>query len=219
MTDSPPKGEPQQNPPESNLSASQQQAPTAQPQAQQIPPAVLARFIASAAARGALPYAPGPASGPGIPVMLPFAMPQAHQNVQLWQGQYPPPDAVQQYEKVLPGAFNRMVAMAEQLQAAQISETKRAQEFTQADARRGHWLGFAALVLGMLGAIACLAIGNPWVAAAFLSVPVMGVAKALIDSARAPSPSALLNAATSETSTENSPPAPAPPSPTVTGQK
>ena len=51
--------------------------------------------------------------------------------------------------------------MAEQLQAAQIEEAKRAHNYAHADAKRGHWLGFAAAVVAMLGALGALAFGFP----------------------------------------------------------
>ena len=51
-----------------------------------------------------------------MPVFLPMPagqLSQVQQTVQLWQGQYPPPEAIEHYEKVLPGSFDRMIAMAE----------------------------------------------------------------------------------------------------------
>src|SRR5579863_1101619 len=134
-----------------------------------IPPQVLAQLLAAAAAR--------PSLGPGL---LPISAGQLRVQAQVqWQGQYPPPEAIEHYEKVLPGAFTRMITMAEQLQSAQIAESKLVAEYTQRDNRRGHWLGFSAVILAMIAALAALALGYPWVAGAFISVPVMGVAKAL----------------------------------------
>ena len=106
------------------------------------------------------------------------------QSVQVWQGQYPPPDALERYEALSPGAFDRMMRMAEQLQAAQIENSRRALEYTRSDSRRAHWLGWATTVLAMGGALCSLWLGNGWVASAFLSVPVMAVARALIESGK-----------------------------------
>jgi uncharacterized membrane protein len=106
--------------------------------------------------------------------------------------------AIEHYQKVLPGSFDRMISMAERLQAAQIAEAKQAHNYAQADARRGQWLGFTATALAIAAALVALAFGNPWVSAAFVSVPVMGVAKALIDSTKRPSPSQILAAATDQ---------------------
>jgi cadmium resistance protein CadD (predicted permease) len=75
--------------------------------------------------------------------------------------------------------------MAEQLQAAQIKQTDTAAQFAQNDTRRGHWLGFVVAIAALIAAIVSLLLGNPWVAGLCLSVPVMAVAKALIDSVNA----------------------------------
>jgi hypothetical protein len=91
---------------------------------------------------------------------------------------------------------NRMVSMAEQLQAAQIEEARRIHELTRLDSRRGQWLGWSTTVLAMGGAMGCLYFGYPWVAAPFLSVPVMAVAKALVESAKSQSPAEIIKAAT-----------------------
>jgi uncharacterized membrane protein len=112
-------------------------------------------------------------------------LPGIIQQAAHWQGPYPPPEAVERYEKVLPGTFNRLIAMAEQLQSSQIEQSKLALEFAQANSARGHWLGFAGMGLAIFGALVCVWFGEPWVAAAFVSVPVMAVAKALVDAAKA----------------------------------
>jgi uncharacterized membrane protein len=138
-----------------------------------------------------------------MPVFLPTPggqLSQIQQTIQLWQGQYPPPEAIEHYEKVLPGSFDRMIAMAERLQAAQIDESRRAHDYTHADNRRGQWLGFSAAVTAMFCALAAVWLDNPWVAAAFVSVPVMGVAKVLVESVRKPSPADFLTAAASQPS-------------------
>ena len=165
----------QQTPPSQNTGAPQ----VGQPLTVALPPGLAQLLMAAAAQRAALPYAPGGLiAGGALPGI------QTQQTLQIWQGQYPPPDAVEHYERVLPGSFDRMIGMAERLQAAQIDGTKRGQDYTRDDTRRGHWLGFAIAVLAMLGAFGCLELKYPWVATVFLSVPVMAVAKALIESAR-----------------------------------
>jgi hypothetical protein len=120
------------------------------------------------------PEAPEPGAG-GISISPPqaasayFPYPPGTslvgQAVQIWQSPYPPPDAVERYEKICPGAFDRILGMA-----------------------CAHWLGFVVAIAALIAAIVSLLFGdNPWVAGLCLSVPVMAVAKALIDSAKAPS--------------------------------
>lgn len=129
-------------------------SPQQPPQPGPLHPAALAQVLA-AAMRPNLPYAGGPIMAPPVGAMaVPIMMPQIQQSqVQLWQGQFPPPDAVKSYEAILPGSFDRMIKMAERLQEAQIEETKRAQDYTAVDARRGQWLGFTASALAVLGAV------------------------------------------------------------------
>ena len=76
--------------------------------------------------------------------------------------------------------------MAEQLQAQQISQAYFVLRNTQRDNRRGQWLGFLTTILAMVCALGCLFLDYPWVALAFVSIPVMAVAKALVESAKAP---------------------------------
>jgi uncharacterized membrane protein len=115
-----------------------------------------------------------------------LTLPGILQEAQHWTGPYPPPEAVERYERVLRGSFNRMVTMAEQLQAQQISQAYLVLRSTQRDNRRGHWLGFLTTILAMVCALGCLLLDYPWVALAFVSIPVMAVAKALVESAKAP---------------------------------
>ncbi|WP_271617941.1 DUF2335 domain-containing protein [Bradyrhizobium sp. CCBAU 51745] len=127
----------------------------------------------------------------GIQLMLPGIV---QQQSQMWQGPYPPPEAVERYEAVLPGTLNRLITMAEKLQEAQIEQSRLSLQHAQSDVRRGHWLGFATTGLAMIGAIIAVQY-NAWVAGAFLSVPVMAVAKALIETTKAPTQTDLLKAA------------------------
>ena len=71
---------------------------------------------------------------------------------------------VERYERVLSGTFNRLITMAEQLQAAQIVQSQQGLDYTQADTKRGHWLGFATTGFAMIGALLCAIFGHPWVA-------------------------------------------------------
>ncbi len=111
--------------------------------------------------------------------------------VHVWQGQFPPPEALERYEAILPGSFERILAMAERLQEAGITEAWGAQYNLRTDVKRGHWLGFGTTMVAILGAVVCVIIGTIghgegpfWVAGLLVSVPVMAVAKALVESAR-----------------------------------
>lgn len=132
---------------------------------------------------------------PMQPQLIPAAMIQQGQH---WQAPYPPPEAVERYEKVLPGTLNRLITMAEQLQAAQIEQSARSLEYTHSDSKRGHWLGFVTTGIAMIAALTAAWLGQTVVACVFLSVPVMAVAKALIEISKAPSSTELAKAVTSQ---------------------
>ena len=70
-------------------------------------------------------------------IMVPVQTVQAQQTLQVWQGPYPPPEAIERYEKILPGTFNRILTMAENLQQAQIDQSRNAIHFARQDTRRG----------------------------------------------------------------------------------
>ena len=115
---------------------------------------------------------------PGLPTLL------GVQHTQVWQGQFPPPDAVERYEKVLPGAFNRIITMAERQQEAGIERSKQANIYRHADVKRAHYLGAAVTTIALIFALIALKMGSLIVAGAFLSVPVLSVGKAILDSVR-----------------------------------
>ena len=98
-----------------------------------------------------------------------------------WQGPYPSPDAVERFERVLPGAFDRILMMAENAQASQIRTNENAQNLLQKDVRRSHYLGSGISVLALVCSTACALTDHPTVAIALVGIPVMAVAKALID--------------------------------------
>jgi len=105
------------------------------------------------------------------------------QQIQFWSAPFPPPQAVREYEQVAPGTWNRILEMAEESQASQISTMRSAQEFCRRDTKRGHVLGVIVTLSAMACALCCAYIKQPWVAAAFLSVTVMTVARSLVETA------------------------------------
>lgn len=129
--------------------------------------------------------------GPVFPVGALGFLPQPQQQQQLLlqlqavQSPYPPPQHLKEYEAIQPGSWNRILTMVEQAHAAQIETAKTAQANMRIDAQRTHFLGAGVTVVAMIGATICALFGQPWVAGAFLSVPVMSVGKALIESTKA----------------------------------
>jgi uncharacterized membrane protein len=120
-----------------------------------------------------------------------LSLPGILEGAQHWTGSFPPPEAAERYERVLRGSFARMITMAEELQAQQISQAYFVLRNTQQDNRRGQWLGFLTTILAMVCALGSLFLDYPWVGLAFASIPVMAVAKALVESVKTPTPTEL----------------------------
>lgn len=125
---------------------------------------------------------------PGAP---PFLLPgnvAFGQQVQVWQSQYPPPEAVERFEAVLPGSFDRILTMVERAQQAQIDAVEQVNRHLQADTKRGVWLGFVVAMGGLFGAGFCAYFAQPWVAGVFLGIPVLGLVRTLVTSGSRPNP-------------------------------
>lgn len=140
----------------------------------QITPQMLAQAMATQQRMGAVR---------GVPMFVPMPMAVGSQQI-TWNGPYPPPDCVERYEKVLPGSFDRILAMAERMEAAQIEQSKLALIHAHKDASRGHWLGFAVGALAVIGAMFCAKLGQPLLGGGFLAVPLTGLGKAFVESVR-----------------------------------
>src|SRR6185437_4061045 len=101
---------------------------------------------------------------------------------QHWQAPLPPPDAVERYEKILPGAFDRMVAMTEQGQAATIRQVDEANRYRFREMRRGQYFGTSVAVLAIAGAVSMAVLGHATVAALLLGPPMLSISYALVSS-------------------------------------
>lgn len=98
-----------------------------------------------------------------------------------WEGPLPPPAALEHFDRVIPGGATRILVMAEQEQAHRVEFEKRALTATIADKRRGQWMGWIVAIAAVAGAIWTAANGAAWqVSVALVSVPVLGIVKALI---------------------------------------
>jgi uncharacterized membrane protein len=113
--------------------------------------------------------------------------------MQSWQGQFPPPEAIERYDKVHPGAFDRILTMAEKIESAQIEQSAQALRYQHQDTSRAQWLGFSLAAIAVICAAVLGAIGQPWLAGVFLAVPVMGAVKSLVDSGRSGNAATVLN--------------------------
>lgn len=116
------------------------------------------------------------------PVLPPGFGPFVSQQVQVWQGQFPPPEAIERYVAVQPDSFDRIIKMAERQQESAIDAAAKVQGYQHRDTKRGQYLGFAVTFAAVIGAAYCGMTDHVVVAVALVSIPVMTVARALIDS-------------------------------------
>lgn len=104
------------------------------------------------------------------------------------------------------GSFNRIMKMAERQQKAAIEAAAEVRGFQKKDIARGHWLGFGVTVAAILGAAICAYMRQPWVAGALVGVPVLSVAKALVESVKTtPQPTTVAVPAEAKPSAASSP--------------
>lgn len=97
-------------------------------------------------------------------------------ELQMWMAPFPPPHVVVEYERVLPGTWDRMLTMAEEAQKADILSADNKGKYIQRGFSRGQAFGFLALLMAMGSALYCARLNQPWVAGAFLSMTVMAAA-------------------------------------------
>lgn len=111
---------------------------------------------------------------------------QAPQNKivsQHWNGPLPPPAALADFDRIIPNGAERIMAMVETEQAHRIEyESKRLEALTS-DTIRGQYIGMGISILALVGAGVTAWMGaHPTVSIALVSLPVLGIIKALISS-------------------------------------
>jgi uncharacterized membrane protein len=97
------------------------------------------------------------------------------------------PRHLAEYEKVCPGAADRIIAMAEAEMASRMEAARAHTQLLQQDQaderddrRRGMQFGLATIGGLIFGALFCVVWGQPWVAGAFLGTGLFAAAVAFI---------------------------------------
>jgi uncharacterized membrane protein len=107
--------------------------------------------------------------------------PQITLQAQQWTGPLPPPAALEQFERVIPGGAERILRMAEQEQAHRIGQENKGLAAEIDDSRRGQWLGGIVAFSAITGAAINSVFGGPWQASvALVGVPILGAVQAFI---------------------------------------
>jgi len=100
-----------------------------------------------------------------------------------WAGPLPPPEALDRFNQVIPHGAERILKMAEAEQAHRIAYETDALRAQVVEAKRGQILGASISLLAVAGALVSVWLGAHWaVSVALVGVPLMGLAKAIVDS-------------------------------------
>jgi uncharacterized membrane protein len=99
-----------------------------------------------------------------------------------WIGPLPPPDALEQFNHIIPNGAERIFEMTLAEQRHRQLRESEALSASIADTRRGQILGGIVASLAICGAVTASYLGGNWaVSVALVSVPVMAMVKAFVD--------------------------------------
>lgn len=100
-----------------------------------------------------------------------------------WSGPLPPPDALARFNEIVPNGAERIFKMTEAEQAHRITFENTGLVAAIAEAKRGQLLGASISIVSLVSAIISVYLGAHWTVTALLvGVPIMGLAKAIVDS-------------------------------------
>lgn len=102
---------------------------------------------------------------------------------QQWSGPLPPPEAIARFNDIVPNGAERIFKMAEDEQAHRIASENTGLVASIAEAKRGQLLGASISIFSLVSAIISIYLGAHWTVTVLLvGVPIMGLAKAIVDS-------------------------------------
>lgn len=133
------------------------------------------------------PEPPEVLAGSEAGTVSPEADDQGHRTVvthaQQWSGPMPPPAMLEEFDRVVPGAAERILALTERETGHRIEWEKKALDANVGESRRGQWLGAGISALAVTGAVWTALAGVHYaVPIALVGVPVMAIARAIVDS-------------------------------------
>ena len=97
-----------------------------------------------------------------------------------FSGPLPPPALYAQYEEILPGSAERMMAGFEREQSQRHDWDNKLLDYQAKEISRGQWMAFGLGALAILGAIFCAYIGQPWVAGVLVGTSLVGIVTTFI---------------------------------------
>ena len=104
-------------------------------------------------------------------------------TAQQWSGPLPPPDALEQFNAIIPNGAERIIGMVEREQAHRIAQEQAVVAATVRDTRRGHWMGLVIAIASIVAAVVAAMIGAPAaVSIALVGVPIVAIVRSIIES-------------------------------------
>ena len=97
-----------------------------------------------------------------------------------FSGPIPHPELLRGYNEIVPGAAERILAMAERDAAHQRVMEAAALQAARSEVRLGQWLGFCIGMAVLSTCIAALFLGSPWVASILGSTTVVGLVSVFV---------------------------------------
>lgn len=92
----------------------------------------------------------------------------------------PPPEILRQYDEILPGSAERIMAMAEDESSHQKKMEKSAMDLKSRETRRGQYLAMATVIVAFSAATVCAYFGAQTAAVVIGGTTVVGLVAAFI---------------------------------------
>jgi uncharacterized membrane protein len=96
------------------------------------------------------------------------------------------PDHLDRYEKICPGAADRIISMAEREQQFRIDVLTKSQDDDTLDRKRGMYCGLAAFLALVSGGVVCAFWGHLYLGAAFVAVGALSAAAVFVHGRQSP---------------------------------
>lgn len=97
-----------------------------------------------------------------------------------WSGPLPPPQAIQKFEEILPGAANRILEMTEKQSAHRIDMEKKVVERGSIHSLLGMIFGFIISVIAIVGGIYLIINDYVWPGVAMITLDLVGLASIFV---------------------------------------
>ncbi|EKN6031118.1 DUF2335 domain-containing protein [Yersinia enterocolitica] len=102
--------------------------------------------------------------------------PSIKRQISMFQGPLPPPQMLSQYEKILPGAAERIFSLTEREQAARHGIQDKAINGAIGKDRRGQWMAYSITLFILVIAVVFAWRGDKWFAGTLITLDLIGLA-------------------------------------------